>query len=140
MSKYGYHILNIEKGIPGKASKIVEEAFEFLDAENQQCKLMCLIELSDLLGALRLFFQNKKHSFSSLQPLSYPICFSENIIYTAKLLHEEISDIDLLVVSQKLIDYISGYVKHNFNNSITYNDLITMSNITMRSFENGYRS
>lgn len=140
MSKYGYHILNIEKGIPGKASKIVEEAFEFLDAENQQCKLMCLIELSDLLGALRLFFQNKKHSFSSLQPLSYPICFSENIIYTAKLLHEDISDIDLLVVSQKLIDYISGYVKHNFNNSITYNDLITMSNITMRSFENGYRS
>lgn len=140
MSDYGYHILNIEKGIPGEASKIIEEAFEFLDAENQQCKLMCLIELSDLLGALRLFFENKKISFSSLQPLSYPLCFSENILYTAKLLDDNLPDKDILIISQKLIEYISGYVKHNFNNSINYNDLITMSNITMRSFKNGYRS
>lgn len=140
MSNYGYHILSIKKGIPGKASKIVEEAFEFLDAENQRCKVMCLIELSDLLGALRLFLEKKNLSFSDLKPLSQPLCFSENIIYTSKLLHEDLPDNDIIIKSQKLIDYISGYVKHNFNDSINYNDLITMSNITMRSFKNGYRS
>lgn len=140
MSKYGYHILNIKKGIPGKASKVIEESFEFLDAENQKCKLMCLIELSDLLGALRLFFESKNLCFSNLQPLSSPLCFPENIIYMSKLLNEDLSDKDILLIAQKLIDYISGYIKHHFNNSITYNDLLIMSDITTRSFKNGYRS
>ena len=48
----GYHKIAIARGVYGDSSKILEETLEFLDAENQQCKVMVLCELSDLLGAV----------------------------------------------------------------------------------------
>lgn len=52
MSKHGYHLTNINKGVLGERSKITEEYLEWQDACEQECKVMELVELSDLLGAI----------------------------------------------------------------------------------------
>ena len=55
----GYHKSLIERGKYGDASKVIEECMEFKDAVEQGCKLLQLIELSDLLGAVEGYL--KKH-------------------------------------------------------------------------------
>lgn len=51
----GYHRKKIEKGVLGTPSKIREEFEEFEDALSQDNKLMALLELSDLLGAINAY-------------------------------------------------------------------------------------
>jgi phosphoribosyl-ATP pyrophosphohydrolase len=51
----GYHIREIKKGKLGESSKITEEYQEFLDALEQNNKVMALVELSDLLGAIEAY-------------------------------------------------------------------------------------
>ena len=51
----GYHINKIEKGVMGDVSKIREEFEEFMDAVDQGEKIMQLIELSDLIGAIEAY-------------------------------------------------------------------------------------
>lgn len=82
--KPGYHLRDITKQPIGTIAKIREELEELEDAIEQECKLMALQELSDMVGAIRLYLENE-----------YP----------------------------------------NF----TLQDLITMSDITRRAFENGAR-
>lgn len=48
----GYHINDITVGEYGELSKIKEELDEALDAEAQNNRLMVLIELSDVIGAI----------------------------------------------------------------------------------------
>jgi hypothetical protein len=50
--KPGYHLTDIPKGVIGESSKILEELLELQDAEAQDAKVMALVELSDLLGAV----------------------------------------------------------------------------------------
>ena len=51
----GYHTNKIEKGVMGDVSKIREEFEEFMDAVDQGEKIMQLIELSDLIGAIEAY-------------------------------------------------------------------------------------
>ena len=53
--KIGYHLYDIPKGELGERSKIVEEFKEWQDACEQDCKVMELVELSDLIGAIELY-------------------------------------------------------------------------------------
>ena len=55
----GYHKAIIEKGELGEFSKIVEEFQELQDAHTQGCKILELVELSDLLGAIDFYLRNK---------------------------------------------------------------------------------
>ena len=55
----GYHTYKIQKGELGEFSKIVEEFQELEDAHLQGCKILELVELSDLLGAIDIYLQNK---------------------------------------------------------------------------------
>lgn len=48
----GYHINKIERGEFGEFSKIKEEFLECEDALQQGNKIMILVELSDLIGAI----------------------------------------------------------------------------------------
>lgn len=48
MDRYGYHKRKIAKGEVGEVSKIIEEAYEALDACEQGNKIMELCELSDI--------------------------------------------------------------------------------------------
>jgi hypothetical protein len=49
----GYHLKPIPKGKFGEVSKIEEELAEIKDAEEQGNRLMVLVELSDLIGAVQ---------------------------------------------------------------------------------------
>jgi hypothetical protein len=51
----GYHTSPIRKGVLGKISKIREELDELEDAERQGIRVMMLVELSDLIGAIEHF-------------------------------------------------------------------------------------
>jgi len=53
----GYHLTDIKKGVLGESSKILEEALELIDAEQQACKIMSLVELSDLIGAIEKYLE-----------------------------------------------------------------------------------
>ena len=53
----GYHVTEIPKGTIGSSSKLLEEVLELIDAEKQDCKIMGLIELSDLVGAIHLYLE-----------------------------------------------------------------------------------
>lgn len=55
----GYHLVPIEKGVPGEFSKIREEFEELVDALNQKNALMVQQELSDLIGAIELFLEKR---------------------------------------------------------------------------------
>lgn len=48
----GYHLRDIKKGILGEPSKIREELEELEDALEQDVKIMALVELSDIYGAV----------------------------------------------------------------------------------------
>lgn len=55
----GYHKTKIVKGVVGDSSKIHEEYEEWLDALAQNVKIMELVELSDLVGAIDLYVKKK---------------------------------------------------------------------------------
>ena len=59
----GYHIAHIDKGMIGELSKIQEELDEAEDAEKQGCKLMVLLELSDMLGAIEAYLEKHHPDF-----------------------------------------------------------------------------
>lgn len=64
----GYHIKDIIKGEVGELSKIYEEIEELKDSEAQGIKLMILLELSDVVGAISLYLE-KHHSSVCLDDL-----------------------------------------------------------------------
>ena len=49
----GYHVAKISRGTFGEDSKIFEEVDEFADALDQGIAIMALVELSDLVGAIK---------------------------------------------------------------------------------------
>lgn len=60
----GYHTKTIKKGILGTSSKIQEELDELIDAESQECKILALCELSDLVGAIESYLINNYPNIS----------------------------------------------------------------------------
>lgn len=59
MSDDGYHLASskISRGELGEISKIQEELDELRDAMTQDCRIMALLELSDMLGAVELYLE-----------------------------------------------------------------------------------
>lgn len=55
----GYHLSEIPKGVVGEFSKIEEEFYELKDALEQGNKVMSLVELSDLIGAIKLYLEKE---------------------------------------------------------------------------------
>ena len=62
----GYHINKIKRGKYGEFSKIREEFLEAEDALQQDNKIMLLVELSDLIGAIEAYCQNSNISLNDL--------------------------------------------------------------------------
>jgi hypothetical protein len=52
MSAMGYHKREIPRGTYGEFSKVVEELEELKDAQEQGCRILELVEITDLYGAL----------------------------------------------------------------------------------------
>lgn len=64
----GYHLRTIPKGELGELSKVYEEVLEALDADAQGASIMVLVELSDLLGAIKAYLA-KHHPSIGLEDL-----------------------------------------------------------------------
>lgn len=62
----GYHIKEIERGEFGKFSKIKEEFIEAEDAFEQGNKIMLLVELADLIGAIEGYCDNHNITLKDL--------------------------------------------------------------------------
>lgn len=58
MENPGYHLEEIPRGEYGEISKILEEAAELKDAMKQGNKIMVLIELCDVIGAIDGYLDN----------------------------------------------------------------------------------
>lgn len=59
----GYHLNPIKRGVLGELSKLREELDELQDAAEQGVKVMMLVELSDLLGAMDAYLE---HNFPGI--------------------------------------------------------------------------
>lgn len=68
--KIGYHLHTITKGKLGDISKIKEEIEEYEDAVSQDCKIMAMVELSDIYGALEALAENYNLSMQDLATFS----------------------------------------------------------------------
>lgn len=55
----GYHLRDIPKGTYGTPSKVLEEALELVDAHEQGVRVMALVELCDLYGAMHGYLQQE---------------------------------------------------------------------------------
>lgn len=67
----GYHIKKIEtKGIYGEPSKIREELEEFEESMEQGNRIMALLELSDIYGALEAIAVKMNSNMSELRIMS----------------------------------------------------------------------
>lgn len=64
----GYHKNAIARGVFGDDSKIYEEIDEFADALDQGVKVMALVELSDVIGAIKGYLA-KHHPSITLDDL-----------------------------------------------------------------------
>lgn len=62
----GYHIKKIDKGVLGEFSKIREEFLEAEDAIEQGNKVMLLVELCDMIGAIEAFVSGYNISLEDL--------------------------------------------------------------------------
>ncbi len=67
----GYHKTKIEKGKIGELSKIKEELSELEDSLQQGVKIMALVELSDLYGAIEEYvIKNYGMTMTDLKSMS----------------------------------------------------------------------
>jgi hypothetical protein len=64
----GYHLKAIPRGEVGELSKIYEEILEALDADAQGSSVMTLVELADMVGALKAYLA-KHHPSLTLEDL-----------------------------------------------------------------------
>lgn len=62
--KPGYHLSEIPKGELGEFSKVQEEFNELRDALDQGSKVMALVELSDMIGAVQAYLDNHFPGFT----------------------------------------------------------------------------
>ena len=62
----GYHLRKITKGVLGELSKIKEELEEAEDAQAQGVKILLLVELSDMIGAIKAVAEKNGSSLEDL--------------------------------------------------------------------------
>ncbi len=66
----GYHNRKITKGILGTISKVKEEIEEFEDAQEQKNKILQIVELSDIYGALEKLAEQYYLTMDDLKKMS----------------------------------------------------------------------
>jgi hypothetical protein len=60
----GYHLATIHKGELGEVSKILEEIEELIDAEAQGCRVMAIVELADIVGAINAYLEKRSYGIT----------------------------------------------------------------------------
>lgn len=144
----GYHIKEIQKGQLGEQSKIYEEALELQDAIEQDCRIMQLVEMSDLVGAVEYFaikhdvldIENFKNLLNSLTYARVDFDNSEigHLLQTIEKYPEDKDSITLENWMSKILLSLH-YFLNKYHSGYTLEDLYKMSKITERAFVNGRR-
>ena len=142
-----YHISTINKGILGEWSKVIEELEELLDSREQNCKIMELLELSDLYGAINSYC----HKYIGLSfAKTYKSMNKKTMVFSIskpniKDIKNEVLEFEhkKTINTQKeqialIYDIISEYL--DFNYMLNMKDLKIMSRITARAFTSGERT
>ena len=138
----GYHLQNITKGKLGTVSKIQEELDEAVDSVNQKVKIMLLVELSDLIGAVKLVAQNCGSNIEELlstlpeTPKQGSLVKLQKIVTEAQIA-ETAKDREQLLEKLKEIISVTAAVAVHFNSSL--DDLLAMQTVTERAFTSGSR-
>ena len=139
----GYHLYEIPKGKLGEYSKVVEEFMEFSEALEQDCQIMAILELADLIGSAKYYYYQYEQEAAwqllisrlLIKKTLLPIDYSDLLENFQRTLNQEDSGHwDKL---GSFIEEIDLYVR-KFN--LTIRDLICMSHVTERAFINGYRT
>lgn len=65
-----YHINKIPRGNYGDISKVQEEVCEFIDAKEQNVRIMEMLELSDIYGALEAVANTYNLTMEDLKAMS----------------------------------------------------------------------
>lgn len=66
MSEFGYHLRAVKRGTLGDFSKIEEEVDEMRESIEQCNPIMALVEMSDLLGAMKAYLAKHHPSINLL--------------------------------------------------------------------------
>lgn len=103
-----YHTRKIEKGVLGEFSKMREEFEEFKDGLEQQDSILCLCELSDLVGATEMYIKRWDMDF---RYIIYGINGSE-VFNVPKYDFQKQSFVDIFDYSFGLIEYIINHEDH----------------------------
>lgn len=136
----GYHLKTISKGILGQFSKVQEEFEEFIDSYEQQCVIMALVELSDMLGALKYYYLQQHneeweeilHYYSTPKEYDHK-CSYEQLVHSFRDAEGKADKtLSLSIFLNLLNNYVQSY-------NLTLLDLFKMSDITQRAFLSGER-
>lgn len=136
--KFGYHKKKIKKGTLGEISKIKEEILELEDALEQKNKIMALVELSDLFGAIKLYCINNDLTLNKLIKVDTNVGSLKYIKQALNSLIKSNTNEEKQVRIEFLIQTIKSYLFNEFN-SISINDLKIMNDATARAFLIGHR-
>lgn len=139
----GYHLSEIPRGILGQYSKVMEEFIEFADAVNQDCKIMAIVELSDLLGAMKLYF------YSNNQQHLWDTTVSSILTKDKSYLHVDYNDLEEIFRITSVVNDVTHWEKMSMflmevsqyinQYNLDVRDLIRMNYITERAFKSGER-
>lgn len=151
----GYHIAVIARGEFGEASKIREESEEFLDADWQGVRLMALVELSDLLGAIEGYLarHHPGTTLADLARLSLSIGLTcgrdgRGILGGAAGIRGDVKAfLDAEAAGERLLalvelSHLWSAIEAFLNDrhpGTTMRCLARMSEVTQRAFRNGHR-
>lgn len=146
----GYHNREIQKGVFGEFSKIYEEYEELLDALQQRCKILVLVEISDLLGAINGYLEKFNLSINNnfkydenYTPLAIESnersCWFQDYNIFRKADYDR--DIELLSKHERLIIFNFIMSMKDLLNQYNMNlqDANQMSMLTARAFKDGSR-
>lgn len=136
----GYHLTEINKGVYGQYSKVAEEMEEILDALEQDCAIMVIVEMSDMMGAMEAYYENFADLLTQVSfgwdygwvPESPD--FAADLQTDFECLNAEPDNIEYLYsVLQAVKNYLMRF-------NMTFVDLQKMNHITKRAFINGRRT
>lgn len=90
----GYHLRSIKKQKIGTIEKVLEEVEEYQDAMEQGCKIMALVELSDIYGALQLVAEKHNITMDDLKSMANITrrAFEDGSRKSSNILHREMRE------------------------------------------------
>jgi arginyl-tRNA synthetase len=140
----GYHVNVIDKGVYGQFSKVAEEFQEVQDAWEQDCSIMALVELSDMLGAMETFYPDfHRHAAQAEEQLRHRMVQNKHQPAEARSRIEITESFQFVKNNHNpewaVSNLLSQIMEYLVCFNMSFDDAMKMSTITKRAFINGRR-